>query len=225
MNMSFDYTLDSCPFCGDNIGDVKMLIHFDEDNYPISVEAMENAACSCGRIKVDAGEEYEIIEHFGEYPDVQIEAIGGRKITNTKICKRCKVEIPEKFAHIDANGETFCQECYTNLLRCSVCGEKTHTRKDRMCYRCSLQYTLCGHCGRIRRNDEMYSSRYQGEICVRCILELRKKCHSCGRIIKIESENYLKTEEGDTFCPDCYDDVVECECGQFYTHERNKCCD
>jgi len=78
MIYQISYNLDFCNICGDNVGEVEMQVHFDENNQPMTVEALEDAKCSCERIKVEDGGEYRVLEHSGEYPDVTIEAIGGK---------------------------------------------------------------------------------------------------------------------------------------------------
>ena len=79
MRKEIRYNLDCCNNCGDNIGEVEMSIRFDDDGYPMAVEALETASCSCGNVAVERGKEYEILDFLGEGDEIEIYAIGGEK--------------------------------------------------------------------------------------------------------------------------------------------------
>lgn len=93
------------------------------------------------------------------------------------ICFDCSTEFPTPCEYI-INGETYCEECESNLSRCTSCDEY------------------------IVDNDPI-DNRHGDRYCRECYFERYNRCDNCGNEV-LHDDSYYNEYDDHTYCSDCY---------------------
>jgi hypothetical protein len=104
-------------------------------------------------------------------------------------CDHCSAFIDPDNSYADPDGNTLCEECYSErVAQCACCGND------------------------VWQDDTTYFESEERCVCSRCLRRYYSQCRSCNEYV---SDNDTTELGGDSYCEACADGLRECEeCGE-----------